>query len=507
LPGVYLSLSSEVLPQIKEYERTWTTVINAYVGPVLSRHLKNLDRKLRDEGYRGEVFVMQSHGGVAPIPEAARAAVGAVLSGPAGGAVGGRYCSRLLKEADLITFDMGGTSTDIAVLRGGEPQLALGRRVGPAVVSAPSLDIHSLGAGGGSVAHVGGDGILRVGPESAGAVPGPACYGKGGREATVTDANVVLGYLDPGNFLGGRIALDVRASQRAVERVAKALGVDAVSAATGISSVVNTNMAEGIRLVSVRRGLDPRKFTLISFGGAAGLHISGVARLLGVPRVVVPTVAPVLSAWGMLSTSLRYEMVQSHVEGTQVMTARRLRDLFARLEAQGRRRLGAFGGTVSVLRSLDMRYGEQIFEIGVPLDGADIEAPDLVEQAVERFHRRHEELFAYRLPGQETVIVNVRAAVVGELPTMPAPTPLAGAGGPTTTGTRRVFLNNAWTRVPVYVLEGLPRGFSAKGPALFESAMTTVLAGPGDRVSVTPQGWLDIRIREAGRTRAASSRI
>ncbi|MDP3767791.1 MAG: hydantoinase/oxoprolinase family protein, partial [Dehalococcoidia bacterium] len=513
LPGVYLSLSSEVLPQIKEFERTWTTLANAYVGPVLSRDLAALGRKLRDRGYRGEVFIMQSHGGVAPIPEAVRSAVGAVLSGPAGGAVGGRYCSRLLGEGDVITFDMGGTSTDIAVLRGGEPQLSSGRRIGPAIIAVPSLDIHSLGAGGGSIGRVGGDGILRVGPESAGAVPGPACYGKGGEEPTVTDANVVLGYLAPDSFLGGRISLDESASEKAVAKVARSLGTDLLSAAAGISRVVNTNMAEGIRLVSVRRGLDPRQFTLISFGGAAGLHISDVARQLGIRRVVVPAVAPVLSAWGMLSTSLRYEMVRSHVEGAHAMTSRRLRGLFGRLEAEGRKRLGGSGGRVTVRRSLDMRYGEQIFEIGVPLDGVDVDAPDLVKQAVGRFHKRHEELFAYSSPGQEVVIVNVRAAVVGELPAMPAAsgradqagTRAAAQGSARTgrpaaaksaarTGARRIYLGGGWTDVPLYRLEGLPTGFKARGPAVFESAMTTVLALKGDRATVTPQGWLDLRL-------------
>ena len=258
LPGAYVSLSSEVLPQIKEYERVWTTVVNAYVGPALASYLKNLAARLSGHGYRGDVLIIQSHGGVAPVRESTRLAAGAVLSGPAGGVAAGRYCARLLEEPNLITFDMGGTSTDIALLQGGEPQLTGEKTIGVAKVALPAIDIHTLGAGGGSVASVDAGGILHVGPESAGAQPGPACYGKGGTRATVTDANLVLGFLDPANFLGGRIGLDAGAARRAVDTVARDLGTTALRAAEGISRVVNTNMAEGIKIVSVRRGVMTR---------------------------------------------------------------------------------------------------------------------------------------------------------------------------------------------------------------------------------------------------------
>src|SRR5207244_2537563 len=308
-PGLYVSLSSEVLPQIKEYERVWTTVVNAYVGPALSRYLTSLATRLRAQGYRNEILIMQSHGGVAPIRESARLAAGAVLSGPAGGIAAGRHVARLTGRGDLVTFDMGGTSTDIALLQGGEPTLTGEKTVGIARVALPALDIHTLGAGGGSIAWVDAGRILRVGPESAGADPGPACYGRGGTAPTVTDANLVRGLLDPGNFLGGRIALDV---------------------------------------------------------GAAGLQVTEVARVLEIRRVMVPSVAAVLSAWGMLATDLRYELVRSHVSDVRRLTATALRRLFASLEKEGRRRLGGFGGAIDVRRALDMRYGEQIFEITVP---------------------------------------------------------------------------------------------------------------------------------------------
>ena len=493
LPHAYVSLSSVVLPQIKEYERIWTTVVNAYVGPSLARYLASLRVRLRARGYRGDVLIMQSHGGVAPIEESARLAAGAVLSGPAGGLAAGRYAAKLLEEGNLITFDMGGTSTDIALLQGGVPQLTGEKTVGIAKVALPSLDIHTLGAGGGSLATVDAGGILHVGPASAGADPGPACYGKGGTGATVTDANVVLGFLDPANFLGGRIGLDRRAAELAVDRVAKQLGTDRLAAAEGISKVVNTNMAEGIKIVSVRRGVDPRKFAIVSFGGAAGLHITEVARLLEIRRVVVPNVAAVLSAWGMLATDLRYELVRSHVSEVSRLAPPALRRLFAQMEADGRKRLGGFDGPVSVRRSLDMRYGEQIFEIQVSLDGVDLARADLLDEVTARFHRRHEELYAYSAPGQEVVIVNARVAVVGELPPLAVDLGVTERRAAPKAGRRRVYLGD-WIDVPVFRLDELPAGWETKGPALLESATTTVLVRDTERLRVTPHGWLDIRL-------------
>jgi N-methylhydantoinase A len=494
LPGVYVSLSSEVLPQIKEYERFCTTVVNAYVGPALARYLGNLGNRLRAAGYGGPVLIMQSHGGVATIPDSVRLAAGAVLSGPAGGIAGSRYAAGLIGQPHLISFDMGGTSTDIALLENGEPHLTGDKAVAGSKVALPSLDIHTLGAGGGSIARVDAGGILHVGPESAGAEPGPACYGQGGRAATVTDANVVLGFLDPDNFLGGRTRLDAGAAERAVERIARDLGTPLMAAAQGIHRVVNTNMAEGIRLVSVRRGADPRRFALLSFGGAAGLHVTEVARMLEITRVVVPRVASVLSAWGMLATDLRHEFVRTRVGEAREVGAPALRRLFGGMEAEGRRRLGRdFSGTVEVRRSVDMRYGEQTFEIEVPLDGVDIEAPDLMDQVVERFHRRHEELYTYSAPGQEVVLVNARLAVAGRLPNLPAEPALEPGAPVPAPRARRIYLER-WIEAPVHDLDALSPGHEVKGPAIFESSTTTVLIRADQRAIVTAHGWLDIRL-------------
>jgi N-methylhydantoinase A len=493
LPGTYVSLSSEVLAQIKEYERFGTTVVNAYVGPALATYLGRLEERLRAGGYAREVLIMQSHGGVAGIADSVRLAAGAVLSGPAGGIAGSRHAARLLGHGHLVTFDMGGTSTDIALLQNGEPQLTGDKAVGPSKVALPSIDIHTLGAGGGSIAHVDAGGILHVGPESAGAIPGPACYGHGGTAATVTDANVVLGFLDPANFLGGRTPLDAGAAERAVAAVAKRLGTSTVAAAEGIQRVVNTNMTEGIRLVSVRRGADPRRFALLAFGGAAGLHVTEVARMLEINRVIVPRVAAVLSAWGMLTTDLRHELVRTHVGEAHKIGGGRLRKLFGEMEADGRKRLGAdFAGRVRVTYAVDMRYGEQTFEITVPLPGVDIEAADLMDQVVDRFHRRHEELYTYSAPGQDVVLVNARVAVIGELPGLPAEQ-MGGGGGDAQPKSRKAYIGR-WMEVPVYDLENVRAGLEVKGPAIFESSTTTVVLRQDERAVVTPLGWLDIQL-------------
>jgi N-methylhydantoinase A len=439
-------------------------------------------------------LIIQSHGGVAPIEESGRLAAGAVLSGPAGGVAGSVYAAQLIDEGNLIPFDMGGTSTDISMIVDGRPSLASSRRVAGHTIALGSLDIASIGAGGGSIARVDAGGILHVGPQSAGAVPGPACYGSGGRAVTVTDANLVLGYLDPASFLGGRRVLDRAAAEVAVDDIARTLGVDRVSAARGIHRVVNTTMAEGVRLVSVRRGVDPRRFALLAVGGASGLHATDIARQLDLERVVVPRVAAVLSAWGMLATDLRFEISRSHVGDTRSLDGGALKRLFEDMEAEGLARLRtSFHGPSRTSRSVDMRYGEQVFEITVGLDGVDWSRADPLPQIVERFHRRHEELYTYYLPDQETVLVNARVAVAGILSALPQE-PALPAGMPAAPRSERRIYVDDWVSVPVYDFDGLTPVQTIMGPAIVESAMTTVLLRTGERAIVTSLGWLDIAL-------------
>ncbi len=339
VPGISVSRSSDVLPQIKEYERVSTTIVNAYVEPVVRRYLTNLETRLTEAGFNGSLFVVLSHGGMAPVEEASRLAAGTVLSGPAGGISGSRRCADLLDIPDLVPFDMGGTSTDISLIADGQVSLSADGMLAGQRIALRSLDIASIAAGGGSIASVDSSGTLRVGPESAGSVPGPACYGNGGTAATVTDANVVLGYLDAAAFMGGARPLDRAASEAAVDRIAASLELSRLEAAAGIHKMINLTMADGIRLMTLRRGVDPRKFALLSFGGAAGLHAAEVARELEIKRIIVPTVASVLSAWGMLTSDLRYELSRTHYGVDLRISAGEVRALFADLEQQAAGRL------------------------------------------------------------------------------------------------------------------------------------------------------------------------
>ncbi|MGU3495862.1 hydantoinase/oxoprolinase family protein [Xanthobacteraceae bacterium A53D] len=498
LPGVYVSRSSDVWPQIKEFERVSTTVVNSYVGPAVQHYLGNLERRLAEAGFAGSLFIILSHGGMAPVEEASRLAAGTALSGPAGGISGCRRCAELLGIADLIPFDMGGTSTDISLIADGRAMLTADAGLAGQRIALRSLDIASIAAGGGSIASVDAGGTLNVGPASAGSQPGPASYGNGGTAPTVTDANVALGYLDPEAFMGGRRRLDTAAAGAVVDQIGQALDIARAQAAAGIYRVVNLSMADGIRLMTLRRGVDPRRFAMVSFGGAAGLHAVEVARELEIPRVIVPVAASVLSAWGMLASDLRYEVSRTSIDTGEADRVGAIRQVFTEMEEAARARITAwFDGPVRIERSAEMRYGEQVFEIDVDLDGVDLDSPDLLAQIDARFHRRHEELYTYASPDQEVVFVNARVSAVGSVPKI-AEDNAAGVAGaqPVASGEREIYLDGIVT-VPVYRFEDLRAGDGIAGPALVVSDTTTVLVGRPDTLSVNELGWLDIKVGAA----------
>jgi N-methylhydantoinase A len=490
LPGVFVTCSADVLPQIKEFERFSTTAVNAYVGPVVSRYLTRLEARLREAGYTQPVFVILSHGGMAPIAEAARLAVGTALSGPAGGVAAAVALAKRGMGEQLVTLDMGGTSTDIALIQDGTATLGRGREVGGERIALDSLDIITLGAGGGSIAHLGAGGTLEVGPQSAGARPGPACYGNGGTEPTVTDANLALGYLDAARFLGGARLLDAAASERAIAALADKLNLSTEQTALGIHRLVNARMADGVRVATVRRGVDPRGATLLAFGGAAGLHASAVARDLGMARIAVPLFAAGLSAWGMLQTELRHEIARSVVSAAAMPEDAALATLFEGLEEEARAQLAQwFSGEVRGHRAADLRYGEQVFEITVSLDGVAASRSGLREA----FHARHRALFTYDLPEEEVVLVTARAAAAGLLP--PLPQRPAGAAAPSEPqATRRALLEAGWTDLPVWDFAALAADQAVAGPAIIESATTTILLLPGDQAQMDAGGWLTITL-------------
>jgi N-methylhydantoinase A len=495
LPEISVSRSSDVLPQIKEYERVSTTIVNAYVGPLVKHYLNSLERRLVEAGFKGSLFIVLSHGGMAPLEEASRLAAGTVLSGPAGGISGSRRCADLLGIPDLVPFDMGGTSTDISLISQGRASLSAEGMLAGQRIALRSLDIASIAAGGGSIATVDAGGTLRVGPDSAGSVPGPACYGNGGLAATVTDANVVLGYLDPAAFMGGERPLDRAASEAAIDRIAASLDLSRQEAAAGVYRMINLNMADGIRLMTLRRGVDPRRFALLSFGGAAGLHAVEVARELEIKRIIVPTAASVLSAWGMLTSDLRYEMSRTHYGARPRIASDEVRDLFAQLEQQAGGRLRSwFGGAVTIERSAEMRYGEQIFEIDVALNDLDWNAADLVDQIEDRFHRRHEDLYTYASRGHEVVFVNARVSAIGQVAARSQDVRPASVSAPCIPRTTRQAFFGKWCEVPVYSLESLTPGQSFEGAAIIEAETTTIVVHAGDRVTVNALGWPEIEL-------------
>ena len=498
-PDVYTSLSHEVIPQIKEFDRLSTTVINSYVGPVFSRYLSRLAERFAAYPRLKDVLIMQSNGGVAPIADSGRMAVRAILSGPAGGVSAAAYLGQLLDEPKIIAFDMGGTSTDISLIENGVPHVANEKFEAGWKIAAPMIDIHTLGAGGGSIARVDEGGILHVGPDSAGADPGPACYGKGGVNPTVTDASLALGYLDAANFLGGRAALDSAAAEQSLaDNVGAPLNLSNVESAYGVYKVVCTTIAEGIRLMSVQRGVDPRDFTMMGFGGASGLHAAEVARQLQVEKVYIPASAPVLSAYGMLNTDVKYDFFRSYPVSLDRLDLNELRSILDELGAQGRDKLldqGVSPEAVEIAYSADMRYLDQIYEVTVPLPEPALPDVEFVAQLTANFHRRYQELYSYSQQDQEVRLVTLRVAAVGKLPRIAQLDRTGDERTANPVGQRRVYLGE-WRDAPTYAADALPAGTQIAGPAVLESDFTTILVWPGDTATVDAMGGVELRVSQ-----------
>jgi N-methylhydantoinase A len=410
-PGFPVTMSSAVLPEFREYERTLTACMNSYVRPRVARYVDSLQSSLRDLGVRTEVDILRSDAGVMTPREAARNPVYGVLSGPSGGVAGALYVAARAGYPNILTFDMGGTSTDVSLCQAGEPTIGRETTIGQFRIKVPSVDVHTVGAGGGSIAHVPElTGALRVGPESAGAEPGPAAYGQGGESPTVTDANVVVGHLPP-RLIGGEMTLDVEAARAAVQKIADAMGLSLEAAADGILRIVNENMAGALRVISVQRGHDPREFALVAFGGAGPLHANAVAELMGSFPVIVPPSPGLLCALGDLVAGFRNEFAQTLIRLTADVTEDELTGTLGELEHRARAWMDAEGIPASdqhVDFVADMRYRGQGYEIPVPLD--DLHGLD------ERFNGLHEQLYGFRMPNTASEIVNLRAVGTGDRP-------------------------------------------------------------------------------------------
>ena len=486
MPQAYLSLSSEVLPQVRFYERTSTTVLNAAVGPILARYLGNLAAKLSAARYRGAILLMQSNGGVAAPAAVSRLAATTLLSGPAAAPAAGLACMTPLRETSFVTMDMGGTSFDTALVRDGVPAVTASGSVNRYALALPSLEINTVGAGGGSIAWVDQGGLLRVGPASAGADPGPACYGRGGAEPTCTDADLVLGYLSAGYFAGGRMPLDGAAAQRAImARIARPLGLPLEEAAHGMVQVINVNMAAAIREVSVQKGHDPRDFPLVCAGGAGPLHAAGIAAELGIARIVVPRDSSIFCAVGMLRTDLRHDYVRScaQILGEGTAGERRVRKLVRGMRAEARRTIAAEGIPAARQRmrlKLDLRYLGQYHEVTVEIREQALAAGNWKEVR-ERFHAQHDRLYGYalRAAGTPVELLNVRlsAAGVTRKPALRREPRRAPGCASALKGRRAAYLpeRRGFRRIPVFDGERLGHGNRLNGPAIIESANTSIL--------------------------------
>jgi N-methylhydantoinase A/oxoprolinase/acetone carboxylase beta subunit len=485
------TVSSRLLPEHREFERTSTTAVNATLMPVMDRYLGELDRRLG----RADLRIMQSNEGYISPARARVEPIRTALSGPAGGVVGARVLSRAAGFPNVVSFDMGGTSTDVSLIEGGIRRTHESR-VGDFPIRLPLIDIHSVGAGGGSIAFTDRGGSLRVGPQSAGADPGPACYGKGD-VPTVTDANLCLGRLDPDFFLGGKMKIFPERSQTAVSRLGRAIGKSTIETALGIVAIANANMEKAIRVISVERGIDPRVFALFSFGGAGGMHAVEMAAHLGMPTVLVPRNAGVLSAFGLLVSDPVKDTSKSLMRTDDQVGLSLLEDEFRVLERKIRRDMAEDGfapANIVLERSLDCRYVGQSYEIEVPYR----KAQTLDQAFLETFHRQHKRLYSYRHDRRPVEIVNLRVKAVAVTPKIPLERqPRAKALDPEALVKKQeIYVRRALRKGSVYDRSKLRTGNALAGPALIIDPESTTFLPSGYKAVVDP--FLNIVIRKAG---------
>jgi N-methylhydantoinase A len=478
--------SSDVNREYREFERASTTVANAYLAPLVDTYLDRLEGRLREAAVRGRLFIVQSNGGMAPADTIRRRPITTLFSGPAAGVTA---CKALLEPkgvSNLMTFDMGGTSTDVALIHEGRVGYSTEFKLGGLPIRTPTIDLHSIGAGGGSLARIDPGGSLRVGPESAGADPGPACYGRGGSEPTVTDANVLLGRIRPSHFTTGGVRIDESLAREAIAPLARRFEKTAEEMALGIVAIANHHMAQALRRVSVARGHDPRHFTLVAFGGAGPLHATALASTLGIPRVVVPPMPSVLSALGTLLSKVRHDYVRTALCPVEALPF----DTFEELERQAREELTAEGFSVEsaqFLRSADLRYAGQNYELNIQVALAD-DPPSLRRG----FEERHQSLYSYTTDeGIEVVNLRLTALVPSE------PIPLRPSA--TTTPARpleqrKMLIDVGWVEAPVFARADLMPGQVVVGPALIEEEGTTSVIAGGYKAALDDTGFLVVEV-------------
>ncbi|MBN2050279.1 MAG: hydantoinase/oxoprolinase family protein [Spirochaetales bacterium] len=496
LPGTFISISSEVLPQIREYERSSTTVANAYVGPKLTVYLQNLEEKLKDDGLSRAFYVTASNGGVMTADTAIRHASATLLSGPAAGAVGAVFFAELLGRKNLILMDMGGTSFDVSLINNGSLTLSTEGEIAGYRVAKPMIDINTIGAGGGSIAWIDKGGMLKVGPASAGSDPGPVCYDLGGEATTVTDANLLLGYLNEDYFLGGEMKVN-KAKAKAVteEKIARPLGLSVTDAAAGVFKIINQNMADAAKVVSVQRGHDPREYCLVSAGGACSIHACKIAEEIGSTTVIVPRAASVFCALGMLESDIKLDHVKTYHATIPGIDLDDFNRVIREVEERALKELlqeGVEKERATLLRHLDMRYLGQHHEVTVDIPhGCEIEEKHLSGMA-DAFHGAHEKLYTYATPENPVEIMGLRVTAVGSVDKAMIEEGITGVSRleEAKKGEREVFFEEegGFLSVPVYDRSKLLPGMKTKGPAVIEERITTVIVHPRWNMQVDTYG-------------------
>lgn len=483
LPGVSVSLSHEVAREWREYERASSAVMNAYVAPVVQRYLTSLQNDLRELGMPATVHIMQSNGGVSTAEAAQRNPVFTLLSGPVGGTIAGTALAASGGRQNLLCVDMGGTSFDLSLVMDGKANATLETELEGLPLLMSIVDIDTIGTGGGSIAWM-ENGAMRVGPHSAGSVPGPACYGRGGTQPTVTDANLFLGRLGEESLLGGEMSLDKAAAARAIESIAPEAGLEPVEFAEGILSISNAAMADAMRTITISQGVDPRDFALVAFGGAGPMAAVFLAEELGIAEVVVPKFPGTFSAWGMLQTDLRHDFTQSFFRPADKVELNDLEEVYAELESAGEEAILAEGIEASALsfqRSADMRYLGQEYTINVPISGGSTEA------VVAAFHDAHNRKYGHSSPGAPVEFVNLRVAALGALNKYSNPAAPASAESPNL-GERDVVFDRVVHRTPIVARERLAADYEAAGPLIIEEQSATTVVSPGWSVSLDELG-------------------
>lgn len=499
-PEAYVTLSAEVLPEFREYERTSTICINAYVMPKVNDYVGYLDERLKNLGIASGLYIMQSNGGVITAETARQVSARTVLSGPAGGALTGVFLANTTDWADVITVDIGGTSTDICLVDSGKPRLTTESDIEGYPIKLPMIDINTIGAGGGSIAWIDAGGALQVGPTSAGAVPGPVCYGLGGEEPTVTDANAILGRINPKFLLGGEMDVHLEEAKRVVaEKIAKPLGLDLLQAAEGIIAVVNANMIRGIRRVSVERGYDPREFALVPFGGAGPLHGVELAQSLNMRRIIVPPHPGIASAFGMLSADVRHDFVQTYISKVAEADVNKIEGMYCDMETEASRQLALEGFSedkMVLLRQADMRYLHQAYELTLDLKNAGITRKTM-NALIQQFHESHEQAYGYARSQEPVEFVNLRLVALGKLPDFRIQeTPVRETRAPAPVRRRQVYFGGRAHDTAIFSRTELLSGQVVDGPAIIEQLDSTTVITPGYQARIDPHDNLNIFMKE-----------